>query len=208
MTRGVKEYARRASSKSRVRRSRRHQSTVGLKFFRGRADNRSVEESRSKIGAARREERGFTLPEVLITIVILGILLAIASSTWFGVVDSRRVDSAANQLASDMRLAHTRATNQLTEWRVVYSHSSGNYTLVRASDGFTNNRTLEDARVFGSEVGGSGSTIRFKPNGVAEVDGFADADADGEFDITVSTTDGSAQRTMTLNTATSRVELD
>jgi Tfp pilus assembly protein FimT len=31
-----------------------------------------------------------------------------------------RVESAADQFASDLRLAHTRATGQLTDWRVVF----------------------------------------------------------------------------------------
>jgi len=64
-------------------------------------------------------EGGFTLPELLIVIVLMGILFGIATSSWFGVVESRRVDSAANQMVSDLRLAHTRSTNQLTDWAVV-----------------------------------------------------------------------------------------
>lgn len=67
-----------------------------------------------------RREGGFTLVEVLATIIIMGILFAIASSFWFSVVESRQVDSAANQLASDLRLAHSSATNRLTEYRVAY----------------------------------------------------------------------------------------
>ena len=66
-----------------------------------------------------RDERGFTLPELLVTIAILGILLAIAIIVWLGLLESRRVDAATNQLKADMRVAHTRATNQLTDWRVV-----------------------------------------------------------------------------------------
>ena len=34
---------------------------------------------------ALEDERGFTLIEVMLTIVIMGIVFAIASSTWFGV---------------------------------------------------------------------------------------------------------------------------
>ncbi len=51
-----------------------------------------------------RCEQGFTLPEVLITIVLMSIAFAIASSTWFNIVESREVDSAANQVAGDLRL--------------------------------------------------------------------------------------------------------
>lgn len=65
------------------------------------------------------EERGFTLPEVLMTVAILGILIAIAITIWLGVIEQRRVDAATNQLVSDLRLAHSSATNQLTDWRIV-----------------------------------------------------------------------------------------
>ena len=57
---------------------------------------------------ALKDERGFTLVEVWLRIIVMGIVFAVASSTWFGVVESRRVDSATNQVAADMRMAHTR----------------------------------------------------------------------------------------------------
>lgn len=65
------------------------------------------------------EERGFTLPEVLTAIAVLGILIAIAIIIWLGILERRRVDAAARQLAADLRFANTSATNQLTDWRVV-----------------------------------------------------------------------------------------
>lgn len=65
------------------------------------------------------EQRGFTLSELLATIVILGVLIAIAVVIILGILEQRRVDAATRQLVSDMRLAHVNATNQLTDWRVV-----------------------------------------------------------------------------------------
>ncbi len=42
---------------------------------------------RQKLGVARKDERGFTLPEVLTTITILGILLAIGIIIWLGLFE-------------------------------------------------------------------------------------------------------------------------
>ena len=87
----------------------------------------------------RSDERGFTLPELLVTIVVIGVVLAIASSSWQGVVEGRRAVSATNQLASDLRLAQSKASNQLTDYAVAKDPSSlvtgvlppGDYYVVR-----------------------------------------------------------------------------
>ncbi len=81
----------------------------------------------------RIDERGFTLPEVLITIVIMGILFAIATASWQNTIESRRATSAANQVAADMRLAHTSATNQLSDWQIVYDDTGDPITCGTAT---------------------------------------------------------------------------
>jgi prepilin-type N-terminal cleavage/methylation domain-containing protein len=77
-------------------------------------------------------ERGFTFVELMVTILIMGILAAIAMSFWWNVVDSRRVDSATNQLAADMRLAHTTATNRLAPQEVSLVTGSSEYSMTGA----------------------------------------------------------------------------
>jgi prepilin-type N-terminal cleavage/methylation domain-containing protein len=77
----------------------------------------------ARLGRHLACERGFTLPEVLVVIVLMGIVFAIATSTWFGVIESRRVDSATNQVASDLRLAHSAATNRLGTARLIFRNN-------------------------------------------------------------------------------------
>jgi prepilin-type N-terminal cleavage/methylation domain-containing protein len=70
---------------------------------------------RSKLADAR----GFTLQELLTTIAIVGILIAIAVIVFLALLERWRVDAATKQLVGDLRRSHSSATNELTDWRVV-----------------------------------------------------------------------------------------
>ena len=145
----------------------------------------------------RWEERGFTLTEVMVVIIMMGIVFAIASSTWFGVAESRRVDSATNQVAADMRLAHTSASNRLVPWRVVLTTGAPSYQLVRqSSPTSTNTRSLPDGTEIGTTI-----TVQFAADGSASV-----ISGSGNM-IVVRSTDGNPQHTISFNTATSRIEI-
>jgi Tfp pilus assembly protein FimT len=60
---------------------------------------------------------------------------------FFALLERWRVEAAASQFAADLRLAHGRATNQLTDWRVVFMAdgspvagcSSADYCMIKLS---------------------------------------------------------------------------
>jgi prepilin-type N-terminal cleavage/methylation domain-containing protein len=164
---------------------------------------------RKKRSGLSGNERGFTLPEVLTTVAILGILIAIAMSMWNSVIESRRVDSAANQLASDMRLAHTKATNQLTDWRVVLNPGSKEYDLQRLDgvDGTpdpnkTIDRELPDGTKVLSTSAGANPYLEFNS------DGTMAAPVGPSGNVVVSTDDDEPKQNITFISATSRIKLD
>ena len=94
---------------------------------------------RPNIARVCRDERGYTLPEILTAVSIMSIILAIGISVLLALLERWRVEAAADQFAADLRLAHTRATEQLTDWRVVFMHdgtplsrcSSADYCMVK-----------------------------------------------------------------------------
>ncbi len=114
---------------------------------------------------AREGERGFTMLELLLVIIVMGILFAIASSTWFGAIESRRVDSATSQLAADLRQAHSKAINRLQPQTVTLTTGSSQYTMT----GVANPVDLDEESGANVVVVNTGVTVAFCPNGSAEI---------------------------------------
>jgi type IV fimbrial biogenesis protein FimT len=157
--------------------------------------------------AALEDECGFTLVEVMITIVLMGIVFAIATPTWFAFIESRRVDSATNQLAADLRLAHTTATNRLVPQEVNLTAGSSEYSMT----GFPPRDLDDDA---GHEVAVATTVdIAFCPDGSAEIpptepDVCSVGAVGGPTTITVAAADGAPSHTIEVNTVTSRIQID
>jgi prepilin-type N-terminal cleavage/methylation domain-containing protein len=77
---------------------------------------------RPNIARVCGDERGYTLPEILTAVSIMSIILVIGIIVLLVLLERWRVEAAADRFAADLRLAHTRATEQLTDCRVVFMH--------------------------------------------------------------------------------------
>ena len=152
-----------------------------------------------------QSERGFTLTEVIATILIMGIVFAIASSLWFDLVENRRVDSATNQMVSELHFAHNSATNRLEDWRVNLQANSGTYSIGRCPAEPCNPPLQERSLEEGTEVrpSATGMVVRvvFEPNGDAQITGAGNR-------IRIAADDGDGPcHDIEINAATSRVRV-
>jgi type IV fimbrial biogenesis protein FimT len=80
--------------------------------------------------APSRHRGGFTLAEVLVVVVIIGIALAMAVPRMQGVLHRSSVESALNSVASDITLARLRAVRAATRAALVVNSTGTGYSVV------------------------------------------------------------------------------
>lgn len=75
-------------------------------------------------GFAPLSQRGFSLIEMMVTIVVLAIVMAIAFPSFTALINSSRLSSAANELSASLQLARSEAVR-----------NNASVTLCRSNDG-------------------------------------------------------------------------
>lgn len=159
----------------------------------------------------------------LITVAILSIFATIAVIILFALLERWRVNAAIEQLASDMRLAHARATNGLTDWRVVMTTGSPDYSLVKLQAPYENGSEFVPAAVETVERSLPRGTMLFSSTASSAATGpdggarfFVEFNSDGTAyvvsgpngNVVVASEDRDPRRRLTYFSATSRVRVD
>jgi prepilin-type N-terminal cleavage/methylation domain-containing protein len=70
-------------------------------------------------------QRGFTLLELLVVLIMVGILMAIGAPTWLSMADNQRLGAAQDEAFRALRLAQAKARQQKRIWEACFRTNDG-----------------------------------------------------------------------------------
>lgn len=124
--------------------------------------------ARTRAAGARSLRAGFTILDVLMTVVILGVLTAVATPRFGRTIASSKVNRAIFAVSGELELAGTLAARQRKPVRVAYDATSGELRVTdRASGAVLRSLPLGTRSDYGlSAVTLSAAAVDVFPNGI------------------------------------------
>ena len=100
---------------------------------------------------------GFSLIELIIVIIILGIIIAASSSRLRDITVNARVSAAVNQVTSDIDQAKTISMGMRRQIKIIFNQNNETYTIYKNGDVFSdfpgsNNGDITSVSLSGSNV--------------------------------------------------------
>ena len=101
---------------------------------------------RNRRVALSNGDRGFTLIEILIVLMMVGILVAIAAPSWSSFVNNQRLSSAQSRAFSIIRLAQNSAKREQIMWQASFRNTSkfSQYAIHKVPSATTPDQTYWD----------------------------------------------------------------
>jgi prepilin-type N-terminal cleavage/methylation domain-containing protein len=126
-----------------------------------------------------RERRGFTLTEMMIVILIVGLIAGIAAPPTFRFVQSNRLQTQADRLAADLQYARQIAVSNNTVMR--FESNEEGYALTNPATGeILRERQLKHGMDIGGEI-----RANFYPWGMADAQVFNVENSSGTMVVTL-----------------------
>ena len=164
---------------------------------------RTCAQVRHRVMARGGRSSGFSLVELMITIAVLAVIIAISAPSFTGLFNGNRLTSAANELVASLQMAKSEALRRNAEIIVCRSEDGINCAGAGQWDAWItvdpDDEVLRQDRVKAPvELTADVHTISFRGNGVAREVGGGLLDA--EFIACIPTTRPAAnQRLITVN---------
>ena len=124
-----------------------------------------VKKSAGKAGNCSRDQRGFTLSELLVTVAIFAILATIAVPQFLALQPRFRLDGATRQVFSELMSARMKAVNENTTYTVTFP-TNHTIQIVGSATKVIDLQTLYKTDV---TLSSNQATIQFSSRGTADV---------------------------------------
>ena len=111
-----------------------------------------------------RSDRGFSLTELMIALIIVGIIAAIISPNFLGLLNQIKVNNSLEQLLGAIRETQRQAMRQGKLCRINLNPSTNVLTATPAGC-LLNNRTIDDNVIIRTNIPGSTPNISFSYKG-------------------------------------------
>ncbi len=149
-----------------------------------------------------RTSRGFTLVEVVIVVLILGILAAVAAPRFAGALHRARAEEAAKRIQVDLGYAREKAISSSSPLTVSFTPLTDDYTIPVLADlnrpgrqyAVALNSSPYNAALVSATLGGDGD-VQFDRYGIPDSGG------------TITVESGGYQQTVTVNADTGKATI-